>query len=94
MRVDAISLMPVQNRNIIFQKPQKADCLPFTSTCPGRESLKEQISDLRVFNHHIYEYEKGLRNLVLTTEKAKYRDFIENKLQNRKIDYAINDIGN
>ena len=36
----------------------------------------------------------GLRNLVLTTEKAKYRDFIENKLQNRKINYAINDIGN
>lgn len=94
MRVGAISLMLVQNRNIVFQKPQKADSLPFTSTCSGRESLKEQISDLRVFNHHIYEYEKGLRNLVLTTEKVKYRDFIENKLQNRKIDYAINDIGN
>ena len=76
MRVGAISLMPVQNRNIVFQKLQKADSLPFTSTCSGRESLKEQISDLRVFNHHIYEYEKGLRNLVLTTEKVKYLSLI------------------
>lgn len=28
-------------------------------------------ADLRVFYHHIYEYKKGIRNLILTTEKAK-----------------------
>ena len=32
---------------------------------------KDQYNDLRVFYHHIYEYKKGLRSLVLTTEKRK-----------------------
>ena len=33
----------------------------------------EQIADLRVFHHHIYEFKKGIRNLILTTEKATYK---------------------
>lgn len=52
----------------------------------------EEISDLRVFNHHIYEYKKGLRNLILTTEKAKYREKIEGKLQRNGIAYQINEL--
>lgn len=52
----------------------------------------EEYNDLRVFNHHIYEYKKGLRNLILTTEKAKYRDVIEEKLQHNGISYIIHDI--
>ena len=54
--------------------------------------MLEQSADLRVFNHHIYEFKKGIRGLILTTEKAKYKDTIENKLKKEKIDYVIHDI--
>lgn len=52
----------------------------------------EELNDLQVFNHHIYEYKKGLRNLILTTEKKKHQEAIERKLQNNGIDYIIHDI--
>lgn len=60
---------------------------------PNAAKLTE-YSDLRVFHHHIYEYKKGIRNLILTTEKAKYRDSIEKRLNNENIDYVIHDINN
>lgn len=50
----------------------------------------EEFNDLRVFNHHIYEYKKGIRSLILTTEKSKYRNAIEEKLQKNNIPYLIN----
>lgn len=52
----------------------------------------EEYNDLRVFSHHIYEYEKGLRHLILTTEKTKHRETIERKLQHRNIPYLIHKI--
>lgn len=52
----------------------------------------EEINDLRVFKHHIYEYKKGLRNLILTTEKSKHRKVIENTLQHNDIPYIIHDV--
>lgn len=52
----------------------------------------QQINDLRVFYHHIYEYKKGLRSLVLTTEKAANRTIIEAKLQKENIPYIIKDV--
>lgn len=51
-----------------------------------------EIADLRVFHHHIYEFKKGIRNLILTTEKSKYKQSIENKLKKEKINYLIHDI--
>ena len=51
-----------------------------------------QFNELRVFNHHIYEYKKGLRSLVLTTEKAANRTIIEAKLQKENIPYIIKDV--
>lgn len=47
------------------------------------------FSDLKVFHHHIYEYQKGIRNLILTTEKSIHQDYIEKKLTKENIDYAI-----
>ncbi len=52
----------------------------------------EQYNDLRVFYHHIYEYKKGLRSLVLTTEKADNRAVIESKLKREKIPYKIKEV--
>lgn len=55
---------------------------------------KSAIADLRVFNHHIYEYKKGIRNLILTTEKSKYKDIIADRLQKENIAYKIDEIAN
>ena len=54
--------------------------------------MKKEYADLRVFYHHIYEFKKGIRNLILTTEKAIYREPIERRLQNEGIDYIIHDV--
>ncbi|MGB6128939.1 MAG: DUF2023 family protein [Psychrilyobacter sp.] len=44
---------------------------------------------MKVFVHHIYEYEKGLRNLVLHTTSKDNLEMIEMKLGKRKINYKI-----
>lgn len=44
---------------------------------------------MKVFNHHIYEYRKGLRNLILhTTSSANYFE-IKSRLEKLSIDYQI-----
>ena len=53
---------------------------------------KDAISDLKVFMHHIYEYKKGLRNLILTTEKSVNRDYIKYRLEKENIPYLIQDV--
>ena len=58
------------------------------------DAKNAEYSDLRVFHHHIYEYKKGIRNLIITTEKAKHRDSIENRLVHENIDYVIHEIPN
>ena len=56
------------------------------------KKIPVEYSDLKVFYHHIYEYKKGIRNLILTTEKAEYKNSIENRLKRENIDYVIHDI--
>ena len=51
-----------------------------------------EIADLRVFHHHIYEFKKGIRNIILTTEKSRYKESIANKLKKENIDYLIHDV--
>ena len=55
-------------------------------------SIRQQASDLKVFHHHIYEYKKGIRSLILTTEKSEYRKPIENRLKKENIDFAIQNV--
>ena len=52
----------------------------------------QQACDLKVFHHHIYEYKKGIRNLILTTEKSGYRDVIESRLTHDKIDFVVQEV--
>ncbi|MBP1677961.1 MAG: hypothetical protein H6Q20_2520 [Bacteroidetes bacterium] len=47
---------------------------------------------MKVLVHHIYEYKKGLRHLVLHTLNAVYRDEAENKLKAQHIDYFIQEV--
>ncbi len=42
---------------------------------------------MQVLNHHIYEYQKGLRHLVLHTMNSKDLERAERKLQKYEIDY-------
>ena len=51
-------------------------------------------ADLKVFHHHIYEFKKGIRNLILTTENDKYREEISQKLERENIDYVIHTLDN
>jgi hypothetical protein len=48
---------------------------------------------MKVFLHHIYEFEKGLRNLVLFTGRAESRPFIEDRLKKRGIDFLVCPLG-
>lgn len=49
---------------------------------------------MEVFYHHLYEYEKGLRNLILHTADINDKNVIEFKLKNRNIPYLIYEIKN
>ncbi len=45
-----------------------------------------------VLRHHIYEYEKGIRNLVLHTLTQKYREEAEELLSKKNIAYVIYEV--
>lgn len=49
---------------------------------------------MKVFCHHVYEYKKGLRNLVLHTTRAEHREAIEAKLQAEGIAHLVYPLGN
>ncbi|MDF7807266.1 DUF2023 family protein [Pontiellaceae bacterium B12219] len=44
---------------------------------------------MQVFGHHVYEYRKGLRNLVLHTIAGEELDAAINRLKIAEIDYEI-----
>ncbi len=44
---------------------------------------------MRVLAHHIYEYRKGLRHLVLHTMKSEEREAAEHKLQQFEVEYMV-----
>lgn len=52
----------------------------------------KQWNELRVFSHHIYEYKKGLRSLILTTEKEANRKIITDRLERENISYLIQNV--
>jgi hypothetical protein len=44
---------------------------------------------MKVFSHHVYEYKKGLRNLVLHTIGAAHRAEVERRLKSLGIAHEI-----
>ncbi|TKG95130.1 DUF2023 family protein [Puteibacter caeruleilacunae] len=46
-------------------------------------------ADLQILMHHIYEYKKGIRNLVLHTMCHRDKDKAEHLLSQRGLDYSI-----
>ncbi|PID94733.1 MAG: hypothetical protein CSA89_00795 [Bacteroidales bacterium] len=49
-------------------------------------------ADFKVFVHHIYEYQKGLRNLVLHTMSATAKEEVVGYLLRKKIAFHINEV--
>lgn len=47
---------------------------------------------MEVFGHHMYEFEKGLRNLILHTTKKANKEMIEERLSKKNIPYVIYEI--
>lgn len=50
--------------------------------------------ELKVFLNHIYEFKKGVRQMVLYTTNKKYKDFAIKRLTNQKINYVIQPVDN
>ncbi|WP_373815180.1 DUF2023 family protein [Porphyromonas loveana] len=44
-------------------------------------------SDLRIFMHHIYEFEKGVRSMVLSTLSNEDIPYAQERLRNRQIHF-------
>jgi hypothetical protein len=51
-------------------------------------------ADLKVLMNHIYEYRKGVRQLVLYTCNARYEEFAVDRLTRQGIGYVIQPVGN
>lgn len=95
MRIPMISAYSLQNVNTKPANTQQNRPVVSFMQKPKMDAEKiAEISDLRVFHHHIYEFKKGIRNLILTTEKSKHKENIEDRLKKEKIDYVIHDISN
>ncbi len=90
MKITSVNSLPLSTNTPKIFTVKKTNPVFGLSDIP----TKKQYNDLRVFYHHIYEYKKGLRSLVLTTEKAENRKVIESKLQRENIPYIIREVNN
>ncbi|MDD5862777.1 MAG: DUF2023 family protein [Prevotella sp.] len=48
--------------------------------------------DLKVLMNHIYEYQKGVRQMVLFTCNKRYETFAVSRLQHQHIDYVVQSV--
>ncbi len=51
-----------------------------------------QSADVKVFSHLIYEFEKGVRDMVLYTLPEEYVSFVTQKLEHRDIRYFLQSV--
>lgn len=51
-------------------------------------------TDMKVLLNHIYEFKKGVRQMVLYTFNKKYQDFVVARLHSQQIPYIIQPVGN
>jgi hypothetical protein len=49
--------------------------------------------DLKVLMNHIYEYQKGVRQMVLFTCPRKYEQYAAQRLERQRIDYVLQPAG-
>lgn len=69
---------------------QKTNCLEDSLITPHKEHETVELSaDFRILCHHVYEYRKGLRSLVLHTMLNSEREAAEALLHRERIDYIV-----
>ena len=51
-------------------------------------------TDMRVLMNHIYEFKKGIRQMVLYTFNMKYEALVKERLQHQNIPYLVHPVGN
>ena len=49
--------------------------------------------DMKVLMNHIYEYQKGVRRMVLFTLNRKYEEFAIRRLESQNISYIVQPVG-
>ena len=49
---------------------------------------------MKIFLHHIYEYHKGLRSMILHTMASAHREQMEEQLRRKNIAYRVYPLGN
>lgn len=49
---------------------------------------------MKVLMNHIYEYQKGVRQMVLFTFNKKYEDYAVTRLRHQNINYLLIPVGN
>lgn len=50
--------------------------------------------DMKVLMNHIYEYKKGVRQIVLFTFNKRYEDYATARLKRQNISYILQPVGN
>ncbi len=53
---------------------------------------KYRNADIQILIHHIYEYNKGIRNMILHTMSSEQRDLAEFILNQKNIDYIVQEV--
>ena len=56
--------------------------------------LAKMPADLKVLVNHIYEYQKGVRPMLLFTCKKQYEEFATSRLANQDISFITQPVGN
>ena len=59
----------------------------------GKEKEWEAFGQMRMFLHHIYEFKKGVRNLVLCTTGKSCAEALAGRLRRQGIDYLAQAVG-
>lgn len=52
-----------------------------------RQRVEQQFLDMRMFMHYIYEFKKGVRNLILCTMSNACAQFVIKRLEQQQIAY-------
>ena len=60
-----------------------------TSRCFDFDEAYVHNGHLKVFNHHVYEYRKGLRHLALQTLPEEHESWVASRLERLGVDYVI-----
>lgn len=69
------------------------DALETDMVTPINDSNAAYSENMHVFLHHVYEFKKGVRNLILHTTKSEHEATIRERLEREHISYLICPIG-